>query len=116
MPVHLRRLLKRGYNQSEALARGAIQGLIEAGIKARYEDLLQKTAHRKSQINFDPYHRWGNTKETFSAKKKRVPEDALIFIVDDTVTTGSTLVRAAEAVLQAYPNAEVHLLALAQEI
>lgn len=116
MPVHLRRLLKRGYNQSETLARGAIQGLLKAGMNARYEDLLQKTAHRKSQINFDPYHRWRNTKGTFSAKKKRVPEDALIFIIDDTVTTGSSLVRAAEVVLQAYPNAEVHLLALAQEI
>ena len=69
------------------------------------------------QINFDPFQRWNNTKGAFrTTKKKRVPRDALIFIIDDTVTTGSSLLRAAEAVLHNYPKAEVHLLALAQEL
>ena len=116
MPVHLWRRLKRGYNQSEALARGALRGAREAGIDVRFEELLTKTAHRKSQIHFDPFHRWSNTKGALQATKKRVPKDALIFIIDDTVTTGSSLMRAAEVVLQAHPKAEVHLLALAQEL
>ena len=116
MPVHLWRRLKRGYNQSEALARGALQGVREAGIDVHYRALLKKTAHRKSQIHFDPFHRWSNTKGALQATKKRVPKDALIFIIDDTVTTGSSLMRAAEVVLQAHPKAEVHLLALAQEL
>ena len=116
MPVHLWRRLGRGYNQSEALARGALQGVREAGIDVHYRTLLKKTAHRKSQIHFDPFHRWSNTKGALQATKKRVPKDALIFIIDDTVTTGSSLMRAAEVVLQAHPKAEVHLLALAQEL
>jgi predicted amidophosphoribosyltransferase len=116
MPVHLWRRFKRGYNQSEALARGALQGVREAGIDVHYRTLLKKTAHRKSQIHFDPFHRWSNTKGALQATKKRVPKDALIFIIDDTVTTGSSLMRAAEVVLQAHPKAEVHLLALAQEL
>jgi len=117
MPIHLRRRLKRGYNQSEALARGALLGVREAGVAVHFMELLKKTAHRQSQINFDPFQRWKNTKGALEAiKKKRVPKDALIFIIDDTVTTGSSLLRAAEAVLLVYPKAEVHLLALAQEL
>ncbi len=117
IPVNLWRRFKRGYNQSEALARGALRGVRKADVDVHFVELLQKTSRRKSQINFDVFHRWHNTKGAFRAtKKKRVPKDALIFIIDDTVTTGSSLLRAAEAVLQAYPNAEVHLLALAQEL
>ena len=117
MPVHLWRRLGRGYNQSEALARGALQGVRSAGVDVQFLALLKKTAHRKSQINFDPFQRWNNTQGALrTTKKKRVPKDALIFIIDDTVTTGSSLLRAAEAVLLEYPKAEVHLLALAQEL
>ena len=117
MPVHSRRRLQRGYNLSAALARVALRGAREAGIDVRFEELLTKTAHRKSQIHFDPFQRWNNTKGALrTTKKKRVPKDALIFIIDDTVTTGSSLLRAAEAVLRDYPKAEIHLLALAQEL
>jgi len=117
MPVHLWRRMGRGYNQSEALARGALQGVRSAGVDVQFLALLKKTAHRKSQINFDPFQRWNNTQGALrTTKKKRVPKDALIFIIDDTVTTGSSLLRAAEAVLLEYPKAEVHLLALAQEL
>jgi predicted amidophosphoribosyltransferase len=117
MPVHLWRRLGRGYNQSEALARGALQGVRAAGVDVQFLALLKKTAHRKSQINFDPFQRWNNTQGALrTTKNKRVPKDALIFIIDDTVTTGSSLLRAAEAVLLEYPKAEVHLLALAQEL
>lgn len=117
MPVHLWRRLGRGYNQSEALARGALQGVRAAGVDVQFLALLKKTAHRKSQINFDPFQRWNNTQGALrTTTKKRVPKDALIFIIDDTVTTGSSLLRAAEAVLLEYPKAEVHLLALAQEL
>ena len=117
MPVHLWRRFKRGYNQSEALARGALSGVREAGVDVCFEELLTKTAHRKSQIHFDPFQRWNNTKGVLqTTKKKRIPKDALIFIIDDTITTGSSLLRAAEAVLHDYPEAEIHLLALAQEL
>ena len=117
MPVHLWRRFKRGYNQSEALARGALSGVREAWYDVCFEELLTKTAHRKSQIHFDPFQRWNNTKGALqTTKKKRIPKDALIFIIDDTITTGSSLLRASEAVLHDYPEEEIHLLALAQEL
>ena len=117
MPVHLWRRFKRGYNQSEALARGALSGVRKAGYDGCFEELLTKTAHRKSQIHFDPFQRWKNTKGALqTTKQKRIPKDALIFIIDDTITTGSSLLRASEAVLHDYPEAEIHLLALAQEL
>ena len=117
MPVHLWRRFKCGYNQSEALARGALSGVRKAGYDVCFEELLTKTAHRKSQIHFDPFQRWNNTKGALqTTKKKRIPKDALIFIIDDTITTGSSLLRASEAVLHDYPEEEIHLLALAQEL
>ena len=61
MPVHLWRRLGRGYNQSEALARGALQGVRAAGVDVQFLALLKKTAHRKSQINFDPFQVYART-------------------------------------------------------
>ena len=36
--------------------------------------------------------------------KQRIPRDALLVLIDDTVTTGSTLLYAAEVVREAFPS------------
>lgn len=118
MPIHARRRLKRGYNQSEELAKGCARGLREQGVTAHVGNLLAKAEHRKSQVNFGNFERWSNTQNAFAASKKqqRIPKDALLFIIDDTVTTGSSLLRAGEALKTLFPENGVHLLALAVEI
>lgn len=117
MPVHLWRRFKSGYNQSEALARGALSGVREAGVDMYYEELLKKLPTVKAKLILILFNGRTILKERSERpKNKRIPRDALIFIINDTVTTGSSLLRAAEAVLHNYTKAEVHLIALAQEL
>ena len=119
MPIHSRRKLKRGYNQSTELALGCARGLRNYGLQAQVLPVLQKSGHRKSQINFGPFERWSNTSAAFRvnvAQKKRIPKDALVIVVDDTVTTGSSMLHAGEALKKELGTVPVLLHALALEI
>ena len=119
MPVSKRRRWRRGYNQSEGLAQGCQRKLSERGYRASVAPLLEKYAHRKSQIEVDPFERWTNPRGSLRVRqiiKQRIPRDALLVLIDDTVTTGSTLLYAAEVVREAFPEQPLHLLALALEV
>ncbi len=116
IPIHPRRLRRRGYNQSLALARGCALGLKDGGRNATVVELLEKSGERQSQIAFDQYTRWSNASGAFRPKKnQRAPGGALVVLLDDTVTTGASLLSAAEALLQWDPKMDLYLLALAQE-
>ena len=54
----------------------------------------------------------GNTKKI----KQRIPENALRVLIDDTVTTGSTLIRASEIIREHFPNHSILIIALALEV
>ncbi|MGB0271422.1 MAG: ComF family protein [Schleiferiaceae bacterium] len=119
MPVSKRRRRRRGYNQSEGLAQGCLRKLSESGYRATVALLLEKHAHRKSQIEVDPFERWTNPRGSLRVRQKikqRIPQDALLVLIDDTVTTGSTLLYAAEVVREAFPEQPLHMLALALEV
>jgi len=119
MPIHFRRKMRRGYNQSKALAIGCSRELRTYGLKVDVLTLLQKSGHRKSQINFGPFERWKNTKSAFCVapkQKKRVPKDALVILIDDTVTTGSSMLHAAEVLKKELKTNSLMLHALALEI
>jgi len=115
IPIHPRRLRRRGYNQSLFLARGCALGLQAAGRNALVMELLVKREHRKSQIHFSQYARWGNAAGAFALNDQRAPEGALVVLIDDTVTTGSTLLLAGELLKQHVPKMQLYLLALAKE-
>lgn len=119
MPIHFRRKLNRGYNQSEELAKGILKGLRRSGYSCEIIPLLEKTTHLKSQVNFGPFERWSNTSSAFAVserQKKRVPMDAFIILIDDTVTTGSSMLRAGECLKEAFVKNRLLLHALALEI
>lgn len=120
MPVSWRRKLGRGYNQSEQLALGIRKRLKREGRSCQLLPLLEKASHRASQIHFGPHGRWQNAQGAVrarrkGAKKERIREDALLVLIDDTVTTGASLVLAGEQLKAAYPNNDLLLLALALE-
>lgn len=116
MPIHFKRRWSRGYNQSAQLARGCASGLRALGIPACTMNLLEKSLYRKSQVHLDGFARWSNAQGTFRAKKNRPPKEAILVLVDDTVATGATMLYAAEALLQAHPQMELHLVALAVDL
>ncbi len=97
VPLHPRRLKERGYNQSEWLARGIAESLnipVSTGNLVRGK--FTSTQTRKNR-----FERFRNVEGIFTVLK---PEELLhkhVLLVDDVVTTGSTLESSAEALLAA---------------
>ncbi len=87
VPVPLSRdaLRKRRYNQSAVLAKG-LADLLDIP----YAELLNKQQTTIPQRELPAYRRSGNVLGVFDATDG-VPEGGSVLLVDDTVTTGSTL-------------------------
>lgn len=89
IPLSKEKLRKRGYNQSEILA-----GSISQKLKLKAQNLLERVKNTKSQFSLSKEERRENIKEAFRIKRNvQVPK--YIFLIDDVLTTGSTLVEAA---------------------
>lgn len=95
VPVSARRLRKRGYDQSLLLAEAAC-GLW--GVKP--ERLLRKVRDNPAQSSLERAEdRWKNTRDVYEAVG--APAGKRILLLDDVCSTGSTLVSAAKALLEA---------------
>ena len=98
VPLHWRRLLSRGYNQSAVIARE-----IARSLNATYApSVLRRTRRTTSQVHRTFSERSRNVLGAFSAGKIP-PTTRHILIVDDTFTTGSTLAACTLALLKALP-------------
>jgi len=87
VPLHKRRLLKRGYNQSEWLSKG-IAEVLEKPLKT---DILVRDKYNLTQTKKDKAQRWENVEGIFSVEKGVDLSNKNILLVDDIVTTGSTI-------------------------
>ena len=93
VPLHWRRRLQRGYNQSELLCRGISQ-LLHRPVNTRALKRHRYTDQQSLQASTD---REENVKDAFSLRR---PDDLVgkhILLVDDVLTTGATLVSCCEA-------------------
>ena len=106
VPLHPARLRERGFNQAEVLARALAE---KCGMEMR-TDILDRIRRTKQQAKLSGIRRMGNTEGAFRAKKDLTGRRVLL--VDDVVTTGSTLCACAEALKKAGAR-EVHAVALA---
>lgn len=96
VPVHPARKRKRGYNQA-ALIAGGLAGEFDLPMD---EKLLIRRKRTKPQMELDREDRRKNISGAFScAKKRTVPETVLL--IDDILTTGSTLDACAEELKKA---------------
>lgn len=86
VPIHHKKRLVRGYNQSELLGR-AISSV--TGIPL-VTDVLVKDRHTTSQTNKSREERFNNVHHSFRCTAKAA-EYKHFLIVDDVVTTGATL-------------------------
>jgi ComF family protein len=86
VPLHFRRKAMRGYNQSEILARLIGQ---KTGLKVL--DLLKKAKSTTRQAELSGTKRRKNLENAFRVKKGIDIKNKKIIIVDDVMTTGSTL-------------------------
>lgn len=86
VPMHKKMIRKRGYNQAELLARECSKIL---GVP--YCDTLEKFKMNKPQHSVSAKERENNVKGVFRAIDKNCVADKNILIIDDIITTGSTL-------------------------
>lgn len=95
IPLHPRRLEKRGYNQAGVIAEALGKKL---GISVS-EKILRRQKNTKPQKELNHQERQKNIKNAFVAKKKLDGEN--ILLVDDIYTTGSTVEEAAKELKKA---------------
>jgi len=87
VPLHKKRLKQRGYNQAQCFAEGVARQLnatVETG------NLVRPTA-TETQTHKSRFERFNNMQEVFVIRNPERLAGKHILLVDDVVTTGSTL-------------------------
>ncbi len=108
VPLHFKKLKKRGFNQSELITRGMSEGMEkEQDTKTLIRHIANPTQTRKTRVE-----RWENVEGIFHLKNPQQYNNKHILLVDDVLTTGATLEACADAVLKA-PGAKVSIAVLA---
>ena len=97
VPLHWRRRLERGYNQSATLA-AAIAGGLTMPCHSRR---LRRIRHTSHQVGKSLAERKSNVHGAFFAQSCPELRGKTIMLVDDVMTTGSTCVEAARALRRA---------------
>jgi ComF family protein len=95
VPLHAAKLKRRGYNQSEQIAKGLSEAL---GIPLE-TSLIERVVNTDTQTRKTKYERWSNVEGIFRVIKPDYLKNKHVLLVDDVVTTGSTLEACAAPVL-----------------
>jgi ComF family protein len=108
VPLHPSRKRKRGFNQSEMISCGIsdVTGLT-VDTKSLIRANVTKTQTKKSR-----YDRWTNVEGIFKVTESDKLKDKHILLVDDVITTGSTLEACTNELLK-IENVKVSVAALA---
>jgi ComF family protein len=109
VPLHLRKRLSRGYNQSEYIARG-IASALGTPVDTRS---VARTVDTRSQATRKGPERWDNVENIFRVRRPRALAGRHLLLVDDVLTTGATLLSLARAILDAAPDARISIATLA---
>ncbi len=96
IPMHVDRLKQRGFNHAELLC----DSLVKLGYNVR-TDVLVKHRETATQAGLKRSDRKKNLIDSFKVVDKASVLNKTILLVDDVITTGSTLDECAEALLDA---------------
>lgn len=97
MPLHPKKLKKRGYNQASLLCDG-----ISTITGRKYdEEVLVRTENTSTQTKKSRLERWENVHTVFSVNDSNKIRDKHILLVDDVITTGASTEACAQTLLNA---------------
>lgn len=108
VPLHWTRTFSRGYNQSRLVSHMISE---ESGIPMKR--ILRRTRRTPKQANLSGSERRKNLQGAFSITDGAICRNSIILLVDDVLTTGSTL-SAASSVLLENGASEINILILAR--
>ena len=108
VPLHPQKFRKRGYNQSEWIARGVAEVLDKpVDVETVERHFFTDTQTRKKRFD-----RWENVDSGFRLVRPETFAGRHILLIDDVITTGATLEACIHAVLSA-PECKVSVATLA---
>jgi predicted amidophosphoribosyltransferase len=87
VPIHRKKKRKRGYNQSERLARGFSE---VTGIPV-VETVLERRSLGKGQSKSNRLNRWLNVQREFRVRPGNALDGGHVLLMDDVITTGATI-------------------------
>ncbi len=107
VPMHFMKKMRRGYNQTEHIARGvSVVTTIPVCLN------LKAVKSHKTQTSMTKEERLVNTSGIFRLFNPEDLENKRVLLIDDICTTGSTLRSAAEATLSGAPTCKVSMLSV----
>ena len=96
IPIHKKKQRKRGFNQSLIIANG-ISRVTKIPIEQK---VLVKAYNTQSQTRKSRFKRWLNVDSTFKVLDEEVLKSKNILLIDDVITTGSTVEACAKELLK----------------
>ncbi len=97
IPLHWRKRLSRGYNQSEYIAEGVAEALgVECDCRS-----VRRRRNNPSQARQPRAGRWENVEGIFAVTRPKALRGRHVLLVDDVFTTGATICSCAEAIMAA---------------
>ncbi len=108
VPLHPKKEFIRGYNQSEALAKGISE---ELGVPMDTSS-VKRVKHGASQTQKARFERWSSIQSTFRVNNS-IQHFKHIVLVDDVITTGSTMEVIASTIREKHPDARISVVTLA---
>lgn len=108
VPLHKKRLAKRGFNQSELIAR-KIAECLNMPVTASALKRIKNTAPQTEVAQKEK--RRENVKNAFACARPETVKDKKVILVDDVATTGATLNECARALRQAGARSVIAFLA-----
>jgi ComF family protein len=109
VPLHYKKLRKRGYNQSASFARGLGEVF---GNSEVHEELIYRIKNIESQTRKNKLSRWQNVDNIYSEVSEDLSGKSAM-VVDDVITTGATIGMLCEKLKEAKIST-IHILCIAR--
>ncbi len=108
IPLHAKKEFIRGYNQSWHIANG-----LSKAVNTPIIELLKRRKHHDSQTKKNRFERYENVKDIFDLSNTTdFPTYQHIAIVDDVLTTGSTIESAYRTLKLFYPELKISVITI----